>query len=462
MHILSIVFSTLFIFSCKTHSSQNLESNLDSTYTANHTAKMTYVRLCNAPTDCIRVSKLVMGTDHLAQADWVYEGQPEINDEKLYKILDEAAKLGINFFDTSSIYVGGIENRLGNWIESRKEMIKSDSFYYDPDANPDRKLYVISKGGFPFDLFYRKSLPAGNHSGTFLSTLRSKNILASQNPDGSAELKNVPPGTYASRLYGSKADITESLTAELKHPLNNLAPNGIAIYLMHRDDGDYLDFNEVPRQKTPVETIMEAINSDAFSGRFWGYGWSNWRTPRIDESINIASQKPSLKRPLINSPYFSLFEMTDRTIHAGGVQVTHTEMMDPSFQKGIYIMPYSPLGGFSILDKPEPKWENGKASAKKKFENGDPYWKNVYPSIFTEANKERFERAKAFTKTLNERTGKSYTVDQVLNAYALAHPRTDLLAVGPITTAQLKRTVGSLKVAKMLTASDLEMLYGDK
>ena len=46
--------------------------------------------------------------------------------------------------------------------------------------------------------------------------------------------------------------------------------------------------------------------------------------------------------------------MSKRTIHAGGIQVTHKEMMDENFQKGIKIMPYSPLGGFSIFDKPEP------------------------------------------------------------------------------------------------------------
>jgi len=40
---------------------------------------------------------------------------------------------------------------------------------------------------------------------------------------------------------------------------------------------------------------------------------------------------------MINSPYFSLFEMSDQTIHALGSQVTHAEMMDPNFLAGIKI-----------------------------------------------------------------------------------------------------------------------------
>jgi len=165
---------------------------------------------------------------------------------------------------------------------------------------------------------------------------------------------------------------------------------------------------------------------------------------------------------MINSPYFSLFEMNDEifTIHSGGVQVSHAEMMDKNFQKGILIMPYSPLGGFPIFDsliRLEGKeeiiegqvWEEAKQEAAKLDKVNDRFWGNVSEAIFTEANKERFERVYA-ASTYFKLNGEDFTVDQWVNAWVLAHPRTDLLAIGPIEEDQLNRTVDSLKLADSL------------
>ena len=140
--------------------------------------------------------------------------------------------------------------------------------------------------------------------------------------------------------------------------------------------------------------------------------------------------------------------------------MTHKEMMDPGFQEGVMQTPYSPLGGFSILDKPEPRWENAKKSAKQKYDEGDAYWQNVFYSIFTDANERRFYRVEDFTKKFNRKHGTSYTIDQMINAYALAHKRMDFLTVGPVSIEQLRRTVGALKLSRMLTEDDLKYLYG--
>jgi aryl-alcohol dehydrogenase-like predicted oxidoreductase len=421
---------------------------------------MEYVKICNREGECKKFSRLVMGTDHLIQGNWTGKGQPEVNDKEAFKVLDEAAKHGINFFDTSPIYVGEVENRLGKWKHSRAQVILKDDFYIDPNMNPDRELYVLSKGGFPFDLWWDKHLKPGTHSPGLMSELKRQGILklnATALEDGTVPL-GVPPGTYASRLYDSQDQITERVAEELDNTVHNL--NGdICIYLMHRDDGDAVGFNAVKRPKTAVRTIMQAIGADEVVSPFWMLGWSNWQSDRINESIQLAEDHEDLPKPVINSPYFSLFEMSEHTIHALGVQVTHEEMMDLNFQKGIKIMPYSPLGGFSILDKPDPKWENGKKAATEKFEQGDPYWQNVFHSIFTDVNEARWHRVVQFTEEFNLQNGTDYTVDQMINAYALAHPRTDLLAIGPITVEQVRRTVESLQLSKMLTPQNLEYLY---
>ena len=425
---------------------------------------MEYVPICDATGKCRRFSRLVMGTDHLIQGGWTHESQPEPTKELAFSVLDEAARQGINLFDTAPIYVGSVEYTFGEWREERRQEAKKNSFYHDPTLNPDRDLYALSKGGFPFDLSWLKELPAGCHSIELIQALKEEGILdrhANDWKNTAYPLRKVPPGTYASHLYCDKELMIDRIAVELGHTLNNLKCD-IDVYLMHRDDGDAIGFKRVKRELTPVQRILEAVSSPRIAGRVGLLGWSNWETHRVNESIQLSQASPNLVRPSINSPYFSLLEMGEQSIHALGVQVTHSQMMDPTFQPGIKIMPYSPLGGFSILDQPEPRWENAKAFAKKKHEANDPYWKNVYPSIFTPENEKRWFRAKHFLGNFNRRYATDYTLDQLLNAYALAHPRTDMLAIGAITVEQVKRTVQALEFSKQLSTHDLDYLYSGK
>jgi len=403
---------------------------------------MEYIEVCNEKNERIRFSRLIMGTDHLAQEDWYGPNSRKISEQEINDVLDEAARLGINLFDTSPIYVGDIENKLGKWMESYRQ------------KHPDRKIYALSKGGFPFDLYWSKQLPEGDNSNCLQEMLKTKGMMA----EGDASLPNAPNGTYASRLFGSKEQIIERVREEQGNTVNNLRGNP-AVYLMHRDDGDFINFEPIKRSQNSVKTIMEALSSKEIRDKYTFLGWSNWKPHRITRSLALAKKQSDLAKPVFNSPYFSLFEMSERAIHAGGVQVTHEEMMDENFLKGINIMPYSPLGGVSILDRPEPCWENARKEARRKYAQSDPYWKNVYHAIFTCANEERYNRVVGFTAEFNKKHKTSYTVDQMVNAYALAHKRTNFLVIGPITVEQLRRTVASLKLSKMLSKADLDFLY---
>jgi len=425
---------------------------------------MEYVDVVGNDGKIRRFSRLIMGTDHLCQAQWVDEKQPEPTREQVYEVLNEAARLGINLFDTAPIYVGGVENKLGEWRLNLAARIADGSFFESPELNPDRKIYALSKGGFPFDLFWLKELPAGCHSAEMIGELKKRGILASDAVDWRTRqwpLKDVPAGTYLSHLYCEKKLMIERISRELAHTRANLKGE-IDVYLMHRDDGDAIGFVPLQRNQTPVTRILEAVSSPDISSQVKIIGWSNWKTHRVEESLRLADHDGKLVHPMINSPYFSLFEMSDRSIHALGVQVVHSDMMDPGFQKGIKIMPYSPLGGFSILDKSAPVWENAKKSAYDKHLAGDPYWRNVYPAIFTPENEARWHRAVKFLDYFNKKHKSSYTIDQLLNAYVLAHPRTDMLAIGAITTEQVRRTVKALEMSKMLSRRDLEFLYSGK
>ena len=408
--------------------------------------EMEYVEVVNEKGKAIKFSRLIMGTDHLAQVDWNGRDSKKISEKDIFKLLDEAARLGINLFDTAPIYVGDIEYKLGKWIKSWKR------------KNPGKEVYVLSKGGFPFDLYWAKKLPLGENSNCLQEMLQAVHTMA----QGYRELPNVPIGTYASRLFGSKKQINERIKEEIGHTLKNLNGNP-TVYLMHRDDGDFINYEGIKRSKTPVRRIMEALSEKELRNKFTFLGWSNWKPYRITRSIKLAQKHKHLAKPCFNSPYFSLFAMSERSIHAGGVQVTHEDMMNPNFLKGIKMMPYSPLAGVSIFDKPVPRWENAKKDARKKYWQGDPYWKNVYHAVFTCANNDRYARVVNFTRKFNKKHKTSYTVDQMVNAYALAHVRMDFLTIGPITVDQLRRTVAALELARMLTADDLDYLYyGDE
>ncbi|MBF0547296.1 MAG: aldo/keto reductase [Candidatus Riflebacteria bacterium] len=351
---------------------------------------MDYIDVGEKANQSLRISKLIMGTDHLGK----------IPNEKTIEVLNEAVKLGINTFDTAPIYTDSIEVRFGNWLKS---LNRSD-------------LHVITKGGFPRDL---------------------------------------GPGTYFGRLKGTKEQITANVFEEIQRSKANYN-NKIAIYLMHRDDMEYRDYKKVERPLTPVKTILEGLSDPLLRKNYTMLGVSNWETGRINESQKVAAENPNLVRPVVNSPYFSLLEMGSGTIHSGGVQVKHEDMMNPDFQKGVKLMTYSPLGGFSIFSK---GWETAKKNALELKNKNDRYWGHVYDAIFTEANEKRFMRAIEFTKNFNEKHKTNYTLDQIAMAYVIAHPRTDFVIIGPRSVEQIRRTVQALEVAKLLTKEDLDYLY---
>jgi aryl-alcohol dehydrogenase-like predicted oxidoreductase len=410
---------------------------------------MDYVKVCGPDkaggTICKCISRLVMGTDHLGNL-WEQSGFPEASNNTppwqrksaAEKMLDYAVEKGINLFDTAPIYVDGIENTLGAWLKQKKQQ------------NGNLKLYTLTKGGFPVD-------------------------------NG--------PGTYNSRLHGSRQEIVKNIAEELQWSYPNLHGQ-IDFYLMHRDDIRFVDYADKtyvnadgsPRVQTAAKTILEALSDNSIywdiphlSGKsirshYTWIGVSNWTTQRVNEALQAAKNAPALLAPMINSPYFSLFEMSGTyTIHSGGVEVTHAEMMDPNFQKGILIMPYSPLGGFPVIDrgtaanKGKDAWVNAKAVAKALDNGKDRYWGNVYEALFTAANEKRFYRVYEISQTF-ALDGKTYTIDQWLNAYVLAHPRSDLLAVGPIKKQHIDRTAASLELARALKKRPdiLNWLYSGK
>ena len=106
--------------------------NFASTTCQGSNSAMEYVEVCGpsasgAGTFCRCISRLVMGTDHLGNL-WEQWGFPEGANQTpswerkshAEQMLDFAVAKGINLFDTSPIYVEGIENSLGAWLQQKK------------------------------------------------------------------------------------------------------------------------------------------------------------------------------------------------------------------------------------------------------------------------------------------------------------------------------------------------------
>lgn len=54
-------------------------------------AAMDYVSVCPEPQRCMRLSRLIMGTDHLAASAWVNTSQPAPSTQHVFDMLDAGA-----------------------------------------------------------------------------------------------------------------------------------------------------------------------------------------------------------------------------------------------------------------------------------------------------------------------------------------------------------------------------------
>ena len=86
------------------------------------------------------------------------------------------------------------------------------------------------------------------------------------------------------------------------------------------------------------------------------------------------------------------------------------ELAGPGSQKVHFVQTYSFFGDQNQIG------QRFIAAAKKKYDQGDAYWKNGYHAIFTEAKKQRYYRVLKFTKDINSKDGSSYTINQMMKA----------------------------------------------
>lgn len=383
----------------------------------------------------IEMSKIVMGTGDLHSLvdanikipEEPGEAKKDAVDKAFrapFKLLDRAAELGINTFDTASIYAQS-EEILREWLDRRTEK---------------KQVYVIIKGGFFEEDEKTKIDKKGDK--------------------------------YNSRLTGSPTEIKQKVEEEIEGSLNRLRvtetdknkkDNVSFIFLTHRDDVSVKNGKIEDREKNTIENIAKGLaDIELFKNNPPIFGLSNLSKERAQEFLDVTTAKTELNKlvPIIFSPYFSLMEMIGGYSYPGTIQVTHNDMNleKEAYLPNLKVMTYSPLGGYGKLCTTW-KWEKAKEDASKETE----YLRGFHDAIFHKDNEQRLDRAKAVARKIVEDKGISCEPDQVLNAYVLAHSRVDHMIIGPLNEAQLNRSVESLKIAKILKDNDLlDYLYSGK
>lgn len=133
-----------------------------------------------------------------------------------FALLDAFVELGGTLVDTAMRYGEGDSERvIGEWLRAR------------PDAA--RRVAILTKGVHPADDWTSR----------------------------------MTPGVIASDMAGS---------------LERLGVDGVALYLVHRDD-----------EAVPVGEIVDALDEHVHAGRAHGIGVSNWAPARVDAALAWAS-----------------------------------------------------------------------------------------------------------------------------------------------------------------------------
>ncbi len=338
-----------------------------------------------------RVSKMALGTVSLH------------SNKDCSLILNTAVEYGVTTFDLAPSYL--THDRVKEWLISLRQN--------DPDTF--RRLVFIIKGGFP---------------------------------------EETKPGQYVSKLGGKSWKIAENLQEELEKALAFYELPKADLFVLHRDDEDYLCNKIILRPKTPVKNIFEALQNPVVRPLYTDFGVSNWEDSRVLELQTFRKLSGKSSDKLCVSPYFSLWER-GAPAWTGEYQTLHSSFAEAKYLPGCVNLTYAPLGGWFGSQICITSFDTAHKSAY--AEGGDD--RASIDAIFTPENRKRYERLRELTERLNRERCTSYTLAQIALAYSFAHPRVDGCFLAVQSVEELESDIQGYMLAKSLTKDDLSYLH---
>ena len=200
----------------------------------------------------------------------------------------------------------------------------------------------------------------------------------------------------------------EDITADIEESLRQFGFDQIDLYILHRDD-----------ENVPVGPIVEVLDRHHRAGNIGGYGGSNWRYERIREANEYAAAN-GLTPFVASSPNLSL-AVWKQPPWSGCVSISGPENADARAwysQSGLAVLPWSSLaGGFMT----------GRFRRDNLATFTDYFDTNPIEAYATEDNFRKVDRLEELARQRDStipRVALAYVLDQPMNIFPLAAPRT--------------------------------------
>jgi aryl-alcohol dehydrogenase-like predicted oxidoreductase len=121
----------------------------------------------------------------------------------------------------------------------------------------------------------------------------------------------------------------EAVAKDLEASLRALGREQIELYWLHRD-----------HEATPVEEIVDFMESLVSAGKIRHWGVSNWKTGRMAAARAYAA-RAGVKGLVANQPFFNLGVWTAKPASDASLVSMDAEMLAWHVREGVAMMPYS-------------------------------------------------------------------------------------------------------------------------
>ena len=201
---------------------------------------------------------------------------------------------------------------------------------------------------------------------------------------------------------------------------------------------DYIDlyYCHRPDKNTPIEETVWAMNHLIAQGKILYWGTSEWSAQEIMEAHMVARDH-RLIGPVMEQPQYNMF-------HRHKIEVEYSQIYKTV---GLGTTIWSPLCSGALTDKYLQKFPANTRLAMEGFE-----W--LKERSITEANLASAHKLNDFAKSI------STTLPKLAIAWCVQNPNVNSVILGASQPDQLKETLDSLDVVKLLTPEVNEKIEG--